>query len=99
MYILLILFFTSLFAIIIMIANKLSLVRNGHSARVHHYSHLFALDLDKVKASSVKNMKKFGYITVFVMLRLFIKSTHFLKTKTLSFINYMQEKMRKGHGS
>jgi len=83
----------------LMMASKLTLVRNGQNARIHHHSHMFNLDLERIKSASVKSMKRFGYISVFIILRLSIKGTHFLKTKTLSLVGYLQSKMKRNNGA
>ena len=94
MYLPLIFFFLSLLSIIIMIERKLVLVRNGQVARVQH-PHPFVPELQKIKHLTFKNTKKFGYVVVFTTLKFFIKSSNFIKTKSVLLIKEIKNKFKK----
>ena len=81
MYLPLILFFLSLAGIIIMVWRELVLVKNGLVVKTQH-SHPFVPDLQKIKYLASKGTKKLSYVTLFIMLRFFIKSSSFIKNKS-----------------
>lgn len=82
-YILLILFFTSLISIIVMIGRKLVLLQNGQitdnstaeeiSFGIHHFQ--------KIKHLTIVNIKKYEHIVLVETLRLYVKTTNLLKNK------------------
>ena len=94
MYLPLILFFVSLLGIIIMVWRELILVRNGQVALAQH-SHPFVPELQKIKHLTFKGVKRFGYIALFVTLRFFIKSSNFIKTKSLILVKKIETKFKK----
>ncbi|OGI69344.1 hypothetical protein A2643_01360 [Candidatus Nomurabacteria bacterium RIFCSPHIGHO2_01_FULL_39_220] len=80
MYFLLILFFASLTAIILMISRKLVIME--HDQIVDHEEVLFEVPfLKEIKHLMVKNMRKHGYTGLVTSLRFYVKSTNFLKDK------------------
>ena len=93
MYISLTLFFLSLIFIIIMIKNKLVLVRNGQVVKAQH-PHPFVPEIQKIKHLTFKNGKKFGYVALFIILRFFIKSSNFIKTKSKMFVEELKNKLK-----
>lgn len=92
-----ILFFLSLTGIVIMIWREMILVKNGQVATVKH-SHPFVGDLQKIKHITFKNSKKFGYTTVFVTLRFFIKSSNFIKTRSIMLAKEIKNVFKKKNG-
>lgn len=94
MYLTLILFFLSLSGIIIMIWRELVLVRNGQVLKAQH-SHPFVPDLQKIKHLTFKNTKKFGYTTVFVIMKFFIKSSNFIKITSIILLKELKDKLKK----
>jgi len=94
MYLPLIFFFLSLAGIVIMVWRELVLVRNGQVIATRH-SHPFVPDLQKIKHLTFKNGKKFGYVVVFVTLRFFIKSSNFIKTKSIVLTKEINNKLKK----
>jgi len=94
MYLSLIFFFISLAGIIIMIGNKLALVRSGQVIEIQH-PHPFVPDLQKIKHLTLKGTKKFGYVALFVILRFFIKFSNFIKTNSLILIKRLKDKLKK----
>ena len=94
MYLPLILFFLSLVGIIAMIWFKLALVRNDQVVKIQH-PHPFVSDLEKIKHSTFKNTKKFGYVALFVTFRFFIKSSNFIKTKSRMLAKELKDKLVK----
>ena|SRR3989344_8829845 len=85
MYILLILFFISLLGIVFMIGRKLVLIQNRQSLNeipaeedrqfeIHPY-------IKEVKYITIKNIKKYGHISLVETLRFYIRSSNFLKNK------------------
>jgi hypothetical protein len=90
----LILFFLSLSGIIVMIGRKLVLVKNSPAIEIQH-AHPFVPDLQKIKHLTFKNSKKLGYIALFITLRFFIKSSNFIKTKSIFLIKELRNKFRK----
>ncbi|KKQ07916.1 MAG: hypothetical protein US18_C0005G0003 [Parcubacteria group bacterium GW2011_GWB1_36_5] len=80
MYLLLILFFTSLFSIIIMIGRKLPALEQKQISNQEEI--LFELPfLKEVKHITIKGMKKHGYAGLVAIVRFYIRSTNFLKNK------------------
>lgn len=94
MYLPLIFFFLSLTSIIIMIWRELILVRNGQVAIAQH-SHPFVPELQKIKHITFKKSKKFGYTIIFITLRFFIKSSNFIKTKSIVLVKEISNKLKK----
>lgn len=92
MYISLILFFISLFGIGIMVGHKIFLIRNGQLVKAEHH-HIFIPDLEKMKHTGLRNAKKAGYIGTFIILRLSILSSNFIKTKSLALFKIVKEKI------
>ena len=80
MYFLLILFFVSFFGIIIMIGRKLVLLRNGQVLAREEI--LFGIPhIEKVKDLFIKNLKKYGHISLVMTIRSYVRSTNLLKNK------------------
>lgn len=77
-----------------MIGRELVLVRNGQVAAVEH-SHPFVGDLQKIKDLTYKNTKKLGYVVLFITFRFFIKSSNFMKTKSIIVIEKIKDKIKK----
>jgi len=94
MYLPLILFFLSLAGIIIMVWRELILVKNGLVGKTQH-SHPFVPDLQKIKYLASRGTKKLSYVTLFVTLRFFIKSSNFIKIKSIVFIREIKSKLKK----
>ncbi len=81
-----------------MIWRELVLVRNGQVAKAQH-SHPFALDLQKIRHLTLKNTKKFGYTAVFEIMRFFIKSSNFLKVKSIILLKELKNRLKNKNGS
>ncbi len=96
MYLPLILFFLSLAGIIIMVWRELVLVRNGQVTTAHHI-HPFVPDLQKIKYLTSKGTKKLSYLTLFVTLKIFIKSSNFIKTQSIILIKELKNKLKKNN--
>ena len=80
MYFLLILFFTSLLAIVIMIGRKLVVLE--HEQVLNHEEVLFELPyLKEVKHLTVKNIKKHGYAGLVAIIRFYVQSMNFFKDR------------------
>ncbi|PIR68797.1 hypothetical protein COX93_01835 [Candidatus Nomurabacteria bacterium CG_4_10_14_0_2_um_filter_30_12] len=94
MYLPFIFFFLSLSGIIVMIGRELILIKNGQAIAVEH-SHPFVADIQKIKHLIFKNSKKFGYAILFVTLKFFIKSSNFIKTKSIILIEKIKNKIKK----
>jgi hypothetical protein len=78
-----------------MLKRKLALVASGHSfVRIEH-AHPFVPDLQKIKHVAKKNAKKVGYISLFLILKFFIKSSNLIKTKSKILIKELKKKFRK----
>ena len=80
MSILLILFFTSFFGIIIMIGRKLVLLQNGQTLEREEVSFKIP-HLEKIKHLTVKNMRKYGHMSLVTTLRFYVRSMNLLKNK------------------
>ncbi|OGI95318.1 hypothetical protein A2917_02000 [Candidatus Nomurabacteria bacterium RIFCSPLOWO2_01_FULL_42_17] len=79
-YLLLILFFASLVAIIIMIGRKLAVIE--HEQILNHEEVLFEIpNLEKVKHFTIRNLKKYGHAGLVGTMRLYLKSKNFLRNK------------------
>lgn len=94
MYLPLIFFLLSLAGIIIMIWRELVLVKNGLVTTTEH-SHPFVPDLQKIKHVTFKSTKKISYVVIFVTLRFFIKSSNFIKTKSIVLVKEISNKLKK----
>lgn len=88
------LFLISLFGIVTMIGRKLSFVRNGEAVRAIH-SHPFAEELYKIKNLTFKSSKKIGYVLLFISIRFFIKSSNFIKNKSINYFEELKNKFTK----
>lgn len=80
MYILLILFFGSLFGISFMIGRKLLMLQNGQVFD-RYETFLKAPYLEELKHKTVKNIKKHGYKGLVATIRFYIRSTNLIKNK------------------
>lgn len=81
MYFLLILFFTSLFGITFMIGRKLVLLKNGEIL-ISSGEELFKTShLDEWKRKTIKNLKRYVYIMLVIIVRLYVKFSDFFKNK------------------
>ena len=79
MYILLILFFASFAGIVIMISKKLILLRNG---QINTEGKLFEIPyIEEIKDITIKNIKKHSYAGLVTTIRMYVRSTNFLKKK------------------
>lgn len=96
MYLPLIFFFLSLTGIIIMIWRELVLVKNGQVPTAQH-SHPFVPDLQKIKYLTSKGTKKLSYITLFITLKVFIKSSNFIKTNSKIFFKKIKDRFKKNN--
>jgi len=84
MYLLLILFFLSLFAIIFMIGKKLILQKTLSEKELVLSEEEVLLEiphLEKVKHFTIKNIKKYEHIGLVAVLRLYVRFSNFLKNK------------------
>jgi hypothetical protein len=101
MYTLLILFFTSLFCIVVMIWRRLALVRSGSIVVEENLPHPFIPELHKIKRLSFKGLKKLLDIIIIIALRLYVKLVNFLKNqygKIKMKIRSMSQENRDGSG-
>ena len=94
----LILFFLSFIGIILMIENKLALVKNGQVIKTQ-YPHPFALDLQKIKYLTFKNTKKLAYKTLFALIKFLIKFSNFIKTKSKKLKKEFKNKFQNNNNS
>jgi hypothetical protein len=81
-----------------MIWRELVLVRNGQVATAQH-SHPFVPELQKIKHLTFKNIRRLGYLTIFVTLRFFIKSSNFLKITSKMLLEELKNKLKKNKNS
>lgn len=86
MYIPLILFFTSLFSIIVMITRKLPYISMEGAAKEQIPFELPYLK--EIRENTVRNVKKHGYATLVITIRWYLRGANFLKT------NYESAKRR-----
>lgn len=102
MSILLILFFTSFFGIIIMIGRKLVLLQNGQTLEREEVSFKIP-HLEKIKHLTVKNMKKYGHMSLVTTLRFYVRSMNLLKNKyeetKIKIKNFNTRKDSNGNGA
>jgi hypothetical protein len=79
MYILLALFFVSLFALVIMLLRQVSLIRSGIIV-VHPVGyHPLEPDLLRAKYRAKRSMKRYGYILLVAIFRLYFRAENALK--------------------
>ncbi len=80
MYILFILFFTSLASIVFMVGRKITILE--HEKVLENQEVLFEVPyLKEVKHITITNMKKHGHAGLVATVRFYLKSTNFLKNK------------------
>ena len=92
--ILLILFFTSLSATVFMVGRKLVLLRQQHGEVLNHEEVLFELPyLKEAKHATIKGIKKHGYALLVGIIRLYVRSANFLKSK----YEVLKSKLRNEH--
>lgn len=77
----LILFFGSLIGIIVMIARKLLYLQTKEMQMTEEFL-LEIPNLEEVKINTLKNIKKYGFVTLVISLRLYVLSIDFIKEKT-----------------
>ena len=94
----LILFLTSLFGITFMIGRKLVLVRSGEVIKIAH-PHPFTPEIQKIKKLTSKGFKRLAYILLFIILRFFIKSSNFVKTKSKMLMQKLIDRIQKRNKS
>jgi hypothetical protein len=76
-----------------MIGRKLAVVRNGQTIRIQH-THPFVPELQKIKNLTLKNIKKIGYVTIFVTFRFFIKSSNLVKTRSNMYVKELKNRFK-----
>ena len=82
MYFLLILFFGSLFGITFMIGRKLLMLQNGQiSYRDSAETFLKAQYFEELKHSAIKTIKKHRYTGLVTIVRVYLRSSNFIKDK------------------
>ena len=84
MSLILILFFVSLSGIIIMIGRKLVLLRNGQSFSEDSGNGRVLFEVPyirEIRHVTIKNLKKYGHVSLVMTLRFYIRSNNFLKNK------------------
>ena len=79
--VLLILFFTSLLAIMYMITRKLILLKNG-KIQIEEKIAFGVPHIEKVKHLTIRNFKKYEHASLVVIVQLYLKSRNFLKNKS-----------------
>ncbi|MDP2789485.1 MAG: hypothetical protein Q8O46_05630 [bacterium] len=94
MYITLILFFTSLLGIILMIGQKLVLLRNGMTVNVEHF-HPFTPDFMKIKYLTKKGLQRGGYLALVAVLRFNIRLSNLIKSQYQEIKNAIKETIHK----
>jgi len=82
MYFILILFFGSLFGITFMIGRKLLMLQNGQiSYRDDAETFLKAQYFEELKHSTIKTIKKHRYTGLVTIVRIYVRSSNFIKNK------------------
>ncbi len=97
MYILLILFFASLFSIIFMIGRKLVLIRNGENVVVEEITVEFP-NLQEWKQTGIQNIKKYGRISLIATLRAYFRSQNIVKNQYQEFRKKVKKIYKKEAG-
>ena len=90
MYTLLILFFTSLFCIVVMMWHRLVLIRAGTIVVEENLPHPFVPDIHKVKQLTFKGLRKTADVTILMTLRSYVKLLNLAKVQ----YNKIQLKIR-----
>ncbi len=81
-YILLVLFFASLFSIIFMIGKRLVLLKQEKILNLNEEKVAFELPyLKEIKHLTVTNIKKHGYAFLVMIIRFYVRGTNLLKNK------------------
>src|SRR3989344_8158728 len=80
MYIIFILFFTSLAGIIIMIGRRVIMTSDGQVME-KEYTHPLVPDLQNIKHLTLQSIRKFGHLSVVAVLRIYFKLSNILKNK------------------
>lgn len=99
MYFLLILFFGSLAGITLMIGKKIILLRNGQLLSAHREEFFFkAPPIKKWRKVTIQHTKKHGYSLLVTTIRLYFRSSNFLKNRYADMQNKIK-KMRNKKGA
>jgi len=98
MYFFFILFFVSLATISLMIGRKLILINNLEGHNAHNPTEAFLseiLDFEKIKHLTIKNGKKMGHTTIWIILRTYIISSNFINKKRKELIIKIKNRLSK----
>ena len=80
MYLILTLFFISLLSITSMLGYKVSLARNG-SLQMRDGVHLAFPDLHKIKKLTRRGLRRYGFIALVIVIKIYVKISLFAKQK------------------
>jgi len=81
-----------------MIGRKLLLLNHMGENHIHNVAETFILeilDFDKIKHSIIKNGKKLGHATIWIILRTYLISSNFINRKTKELIGKIKNKFNK----
>ena len=85
-----------------MIGRKLMLLNNLEGHTIHNTTETFLseiLDFNKIKHLTIKNSKKMGHTTIWVILRIYLISSNFINKKRKEIVVKIKEKIKKHHKS
>ena len=90
MYFLLILFFISLLGVIFMISRKLMLIQNGIIMPMGE-NHIGLSYIEEIKTLTIRNIKRYTYIALVNIIRFYVRSLNYVKTKYTELKSKMTE--------
>ena len=85
MYFFFILFFVSLLVISFMIGRKLVLSNNIEGHNTHNVTETFlseVFDFDKIKNTTIKNLRRAEHVLIWIILRTYLISKNFVNKKS-----------------
>jgi hypothetical protein len=94
MAIILTLLFLSIAGIVFMIGNKLLLLQQGKVVAQESFPFRIP-EAHELKKITRKNARKYGFVTLVIILRLYVLASHFLKIQFKKFGKFISEKVNK----
>lgn len=94
MFILLSILLVSLVGIVVIVGRKMMLIRKGElNENEIVVGNPFHPDIEKLKYSTIKNVKRYGYLSLFTILRLYIHTANIIKKKSLEFARRIENRL------
>jgi len=98
MYFFFILFFVSLLVISFMIGRKLVLLNNMEGHNTHNVTETFLseiLDFDKIKNTTIKNLRRVEHVLIWIILRTYLVSKNFVNKKSKEIVEKIKTRLNR----